>query len=46
MQIYLSVVINEQLCKTIGHGRNISEVLNIKIQLPMNFNNEINFDYI
>jgi hypothetical protein len=35
-KFYLSVIISERLYKTIGHGRTISEIPNIKIQLPVN----------
>ena len=45
-KFYLSVIISERLYKTIGHGRTISEIPNIKIQLPVNENNEIDFEYM
>lgn len=44
-KFYLSVIISERLYKTIGHGRTISEIPNIKIQLPVN-DKCIDFEYM
>lgn len=45
-RFYLSVIISERLFTTIGHGRTISDVPNVKIQLPVDKNSCIDFDYM
>ena len=45
-KFYISVVISETLFKTVSHGRNISEIPNIKIKLPITKNDQLNYNYM
>jgi hypothetical protein len=37
---------SERLHKTIGHGRTISDIPDVKIKLPIDKQGEINFEYM
>lgn len=46
-KFYLAIVISERLHKTINHGRTIKDVpTNIDIELPLNLNQEPDFQYM
>lgn len=45
-KFYISVVISERLYKTIAHGRQISEIPNNDVKLPIDKNGKLDSNYV